>query len=92
MVELLDSQEKFIKMLYDYTGGDVSRMVVGGELYPLAGRFGFNDDEVVSISVALDFLGYLWILKEKDRTGRDTISLVRLTPSGVTHVRNSGIV
>jgi hypothetical protein len=91
-LNLSERENKFLQMIYDHTGGDASQILVGEELHQLAGRNGFNDHEVLSISVLLNGLGLLEKQRHKgeNSAGEDVlrVSCVKLTSSGVIYVRS----
>jgi len=91
-LQLNERENKFIEMIYDETGGDVSQILVEPQLYPLAGRNGFSNDEVLSIS---GLLGGLGLLEKRRYKGEDSaghnvlkVACVRLTSPGVLYVRS----
>jgi hypothetical protein len=87
-------ENKFLKMVYDGTGGDTFHIMMGGELYQLAARNGFDRGEVLNIPIALNALGLLE--KRRQDGGRKAgdsaleISCVRLTPSGKNYAQSLG--
>jgi hypothetical protein len=88
---LSERENKFVQMLYDHTGGDVSQIVVDQDLYPLADRTGFNKHEVTSITLMLRGLGLLekrQVKGEIDGEQALMIACVKLTSKGALYVRS----
>jgi len=87
-------ENKFLKMVYDGTGGDTFHIMMGGELYQLAARNSFDRGEVLNMPIALNALGLLE--KRRQDGGRKAgdsaleISCVRLTPSGKNYAQSLG--
>ena len=94
MAGLSEREEKFLKMIFDQTGGDVSELVLTQDLYPVATKMGFNEREVTSISEMLEGLGLLEIVDtykgviDGKPVGFSMIAALKITSLGVMHVRN----
>jgi len=88
MNKLSEREKKFLQMIFDHTAGD--EPLVSGELYQLAGRNGFSDDEVFSISDLLSKSGLLEMEKltgEQTASGASVVFWVKLTSRGVSCLR-----
>jgi hypothetical protein len=91
MNDLSEREKKFLQMVCDQTGGDVSELVDGDDLYPLAKKMGFNENEVLSISKLLKGLRFLEMKMQFGKIqGQRTsvVSCVRLTSLGVLYARS----
>lgn len=89
MIDLSGREKKLLQMIFDLTGGDVSKIVVG--FYQLAGTNGFDEHNVFNISNLLSGFGLLimqTIEGEKTATGANAVKYVKLTSSGVSYVRS----
>lgn len=90
-IRLSERENKFIQLIYDHTGGDVSQMILNQDLYLLAERNGFYHPEVTSIVKMLS--GGLLVEKRSYKGVIDNkpvgqmIGCVRLTARGASYVR-----
>jgi hypothetical protein len=92
ILDLNERENKFLKMIYDQTGGDVSQLFMEGELYPLAKKMGFNEHEVGSISAMLRGLGLLEIDTHKgeiEGKPASIVAYVKITSPGVLYARRA---
>jgi hypothetical protein len=90
-LQLNERENKFIEMIYDETGGDVTQFVMGGDLYELAKRTGFNIYEVGSISKMLSGLGLLEMDTHKgeiEGKNASVVTYVKITSPGLLYVRS----
>jgi hypothetical protein len=92
MTSLSERENKFIQMVYDQVGGDVSQMILSQDLYPLAERNGFYHPEVTSIVMMLRGLYLLEKQSYKGVIDGNPVGLmvacVRLNSAGALYVRN----